>query len=110
MNRFASCAIASAAIVATLGFGGIAEAHAQPGLNWCPGDFWDPSWGTNWDWNACHVNSTPPTIINNGPTIVHRPPPPPPPIGHPGGPGGPGGGGPGPGGPGGGGPGGPGGP
>ncbi|MFZ1165382.1 hypothetical protein, partial [Mycobacterium sp.] len=100
MNKFASCAIASAAIAAALGLtgvGGATEGHAQPGLNWCPGDFWDPSWGTNWDWNACHSNWTPPSNTTNGPTIVQRPPhvggPGGP--GHPGGPGGPGGSGPG---------------
>ncbi|HXO13429.1 MAG TPA: hypothetical protein VN871_13800, partial [Mycobacterium sp.] len=60
MNKFASSAIASAAIAAALGLaglGGSAEAHALPGLPWCPGDFWDPSWGNNWVWNACHGNS-----------------------------------------------------
>src|SRR5581483_9268299 len=92
MNKFASSAIASAAITAALGFtglGGTALAQAQPpGPNWCPGDFWDPSWGTNWDWNACHANVVPPNVINNGPTIVQQPPPI---INHPGSPGGPGG-------------------
>ena len=74
MNKFASSAIASAAIAAALGLaglGGSAEAHAQPGPNWCPGDFWDPSWGNNWDWNSCHGNVVvPPNNINNGPTII----------------------------------------
>ncbi|MCV7381872.1 hypothetical protein BST11_22515 [Mycobacterium alsense] len=24
--------------------------------HWCPGQQWDPAWGTNysWDWNQCH--------------------------------------------------------
>src|SRR3978361_28173 len=105
MNKFASCVIASAAVAAALGLGGIADAHAQPGPNWCPGDSWDQSWGTNWDPNSCHGNSAlPPNVYNNGPTIVQRPPI----IGQPGSPGGPGPGAPG--GPGGSGPGGPGGP
>ena len=80
MNKFASCAIASAAIAAAIGLtglGDVTEAHAQPGPNWCPGDFWDPSWGTNWDWNACHGNVVVPPNTNNGPTIIQRPPPPP---------------------------------
>src|ERR1700685_2363900 len=115
MNKFASCVIASAAMAAAFGLGGIADAHAQPGPNWCPGDLWDPSWGSNWDWNACHGSAIPPNV-NNGPTIVNRPPPVTgnpggPSPGGPGGPGGPGPGGPGgPSGPGGPGPGGPGGP
>ncbi|MGA9489988.1 MAG: hypothetical protein WBV80_06995, partial [Mycobacterium sp.] len=77
MNKFAGSAIASAAIVAALGLaglGGSAEAHALPGLPWCPGDFWDPTWGTNSDWNSCHGNViVPPNNITNGPTIINRP-------------------------------------
>jgi hypothetical protein len=22
--------------------------------HWCPGDFWDPGWGFNWEWSGCH--------------------------------------------------------
>jgi hypothetical protein len=22
--------------------------------HWCPGDFWRPEWGLNFDWNTCH--------------------------------------------------------
>ena len=33
-------------------------AHAQPEFvplyHWCPGDFWDPGWGFNWEWTVCH--------------------------------------------------------
>jgi hypothetical protein len=25
-----------------------------PEYQWCPGDFWDPGWGDNWDWGVCH--------------------------------------------------------
>jgi hypothetical protein len=27
-----------------------------PSNHWCPGDQWDPGWGTvyDWDWNHCH--------------------------------------------------------
>src|ERR1700729_2393136 len=50
---------ATAAAVAGLGLVGLGaatDAHAQPGPfpQWCPGEFWDPGWGNNWDWNGCH--------------------------------------------------------
>ena len=22
--------------------------------HWCPGDFWNPVWGFNWEWLLCH--------------------------------------------------------
>jgi hypothetical protein len=25
-----------------------------PRYHWCPGDFWRPEWGFNFDWNSCH--------------------------------------------------------
>jgi hypothetical protein len=25
-----------------------------PRYRWCPGDFWHPEWGFNFDWNTCH--------------------------------------------------------
>ena len=25
-----------------------------PRYHWCPGDFWRPEWGFNFDWNTCH--------------------------------------------------------
>ncbi|WP_422205914.1 hypothetical protein [Mycobacterium sp.] len=25
-----------------------------PDYHWCPGQFYDPGWGNNWDWNRCH--------------------------------------------------------
>ena len=61
MNKLASCVAATAVMAAGLGWAGLAaatEAQAQPGpiINWCPGDFWDPTWGTNWDRNTCHGN------------------------------------------------------
>jgi len=70
MNKFASCVIASAAMAAAFGLGAMPAAHAQPGPNWCPGDFWDPSWGTNWHWNGCHGNAVAAPTIINGPTII----------------------------------------
>ena len=35
---------------------GIAQAAPVPAplYHWCPGDFWDPGWGFNWEWFACH--------------------------------------------------------
>ena len=52
---------AAAAVIAGLGLAGLGdatEAQAQPGPlpRWCPGDFWDPGWGPNWDWGNCHDN------------------------------------------------------
>ena len=53
---------ATAVIAAGLGLAGLgatAEAQAQPGPVaqwWCPGAFWDPGWGDNWDWGHCHDN------------------------------------------------------
>ena len=34
----------------------IAQAAPVPAplYHWCPGDFWDPGWGFNWEWLACH--------------------------------------------------------
>ena len=25
-----------------------------PRYHWCPGDFWHPEWGDNWDAGPCH--------------------------------------------------------
>jgi hypothetical protein len=25
-----------------------------PRYHWCPGQFWRPEWGFNFDWNSCH--------------------------------------------------------
>jgi hypothetical protein len=60
MNKTVRIA-ATAAVAAGLGlagFGFATEAHAQPGPlpTWCPGEFWDPGWGNNWDWGGCHDN------------------------------------------------------
>jgi hypothetical protein len=55
--------VAAATIMATVGFGlagsgvtGVAEAFPGPlpDYHWCPGQFWDPGWGNNWDWGRCH--------------------------------------------------------
>jgi len=40
------------------GLGAAAVAPAQPAplpdYHWCPGQWWDPGWGANWDWGRCH--------------------------------------------------------
>jgi hypothetical protein len=61
MKKTVRIVAASAAVAAGMGLAGLAvatEAHAQPGPHptWCPGDFWDPGWGNNWEWNGCHDN------------------------------------------------------
>ena len=47
---------ALAAGMGLAGLGVAADAQAQPGPfpQWCPGDFWDPGWGNNWEWGRCH--------------------------------------------------------
>jgi hypothetical protein len=50
------------AVSAGLGMAGLGlalgNAQAAPGpvplYHWCPGDFWDPGWGDNWEWGGCH--------------------------------------------------------
>ncbi|MCV7412060.1 hypothetical protein H7K44_20925 [Mycobacterium florentinum] len=48
--------IFAGAAVGLAGVGVAADAAAQPGPfpQWCPGEWWDPGWGNNWDWNSCH--------------------------------------------------------
>jgi hypothetical protein len=64
MKNSVRVAAATTALVAALGFAGLAsaiDAQAQPGPfpTWCPGDFWDPGWGGNWDGGHCHDNFRP---------------------------------------------------
>ena len=53
-------AASTAVVTAGLGFGaaGAAVAEAQPAplpdYHWCPGQWWDPGWGNNWDHGRCH--------------------------------------------------------
>ena len=35
-----------------------AEPAPVPLYHWCPGDFWDPGWGDNWDGGNCHDDFT----------------------------------------------------
>ncbi|WP_078290630.1 hypothetical protein [Mycobacterium sp. D16R24] len=49
---------ASAAIVASaLGLAATADAAPAlpaPDYHWCPGEFWNPIWGFNWELGECH--------------------------------------------------------
>jgi hypothetical protein len=53
----AATAIASGLGLAGVGAASIAEAQPMapmPDYHWCPGQFWDPGWGNNFDWGRCH--------------------------------------------------------
>lgn len=53
----AATAISAGFGLAGVGAASIAEAQPLaplPGYHWCPGQFYDPAWGNNWDWNRCH--------------------------------------------------------
>jgi hypothetical protein len=64
VNKFAHMTAAAVVITAGLGLAGLgvaSNAHAQfaqfgpvPDYHWCPGEFWHPEWGFNWDWGNCH--------------------------------------------------------
>jgi spermidine/putrescine-binding protein len=59
MTKILRTVAATAVVAAGLGLAGLTaatDAHAQPGplSTWCPGDFWDPGWGNNWDFGRCH--------------------------------------------------------
>jgi hypothetical protein len=61
MKKTVRIVAAAAAVAASMGLTGLAlatEAQAQPGPlpTWCPGEFWDPGWGNNWDGGGCHDN------------------------------------------------------
>ncbi len=49
------------AALGVLGVGAAVDAQAAPGPfpQWCPGEFWDPGWGDNWDGWHCHDNFRP---------------------------------------------------
>ncbi len=51
--------IAASAAIAASGLGLAATANAAPALpapnyHWCPGEFWNPIWGFNWEFGECH--------------------------------------------------------
>jgi hypothetical protein len=52
----AATAITTGLGLAGLGAASVAEAYPgpMPDYHWCPGQFWDPGWGNNWDWGRCH--------------------------------------------------------
>ncbi|MBX9983000.1 MAG: hypothetical protein K2Z76_26010, partial [Mycobacterium gordonae] len=56
--RLAATTFALTAGLGMYGLGLATGAQAQPGPlpQWCPGDFWDPVWGNNWDNVNCHDN------------------------------------------------------
>ncbi|WP_082459979.1 MULTISPECIES: hypothetical protein [unclassified Mycobacterium] len=91
VRRFAGTLMGCALALSGLGLAG-GPAHAAPTSHWCPGNPWDPSWGTvyNWDWNQCHDwqgpagQSFPAGAGPWGPTPFWAPPPPPPPSWAPG--------------------------
>jgi hypothetical protein len=60
MNKISRIAATTAAIAGfgLVGLGVATDAQAQPGPfpQWCPGEFWDPGWGDNWDNGGCHDN------------------------------------------------------
>ncbi|MBY0440711.1 MAG: hypothetical protein K2Q25_01025 [Mycobacteriaceae bacterium] len=59
----AAATVALTAGLGTGGLGGAASAEARPGVlptdPWCPGAYWNPTWGSNWDWNHCHDSFNP---------------------------------------------------
>jgi len=56
--RIAATIFAGAAALGLAGVGAAAGAQAQPApfpdYHWCPGEWWDPGWGFNWEGNNCH--------------------------------------------------------
>jgi hypothetical protein len=61
MKNIARAAASTVVMTAGLGFAGLgaaAVAQAQPApfpdYHWCPGQWWDPGWGNNWDGGRCH--------------------------------------------------------
>lgn len=55
VRQFLSVLVRGGLALSALGLAG-GMAQAAPGHHWCPGDQWDPSWGTayDWDWGQCH--------------------------------------------------------
>jgi hypothetical protein len=55
----AATAITTGLGLAGLGAASVAGALPGPGgplpdYHWCPGQWWDPGWGNNWDFGRCH--------------------------------------------------------
>ncbi|PRI15917.1 hypothetical protein B2J96_07675 [Mycobacterium shigaense] len=75
----AATILAGSALLGVAGVGVASDARALSGPFplWCPGEYWDPSWGSNWDWASCHdLRMGDP----EAPRPWEQPPPPPPPI------------------------------
>nr|WP_081485337.1 hypothetical protein [Mycobacterium xenopi] len=57
-TRFTATTVIVTAGLGLAGLGAASVAQARPGplpdYHWCPGQFWDPGWGPNWDWDDCH--------------------------------------------------------
>lgn len=58
-SRLVATGFALAIGLGVAGLGTAADAAAAPTSfpQWCPGDFWDPGWGDNWDAWHCHDNA-----------------------------------------------------
>ncbi len=61
MKNIARAAASTVVMTAGLGLAGLGVAavtQAQPApfpdYHWCPGQWWDPGWGANWDGGRCH--------------------------------------------------------
>jgi hypothetical protein len=58
IKRVAAATAITAAGLGLAGLGTVTVAGAQPGpfpdYHWCPGEWWDPGWGNNWDMGRCH--------------------------------------------------------
>jgi hypothetical protein len=59
--RVAASTVVMSAGLGLTGLGVAAVAEAQPApfaplpeYHWCPGEWWDPGWGHNWDFGRCH--------------------------------------------------------
>ncbi|MBV8862632.1 MAG: hypothetical protein JO259_12345 [Mycobacterium sp.] len=55
----AATALATGLGLAGMGAASVAEAFPgpigpAPDYHWCPGQYWDPGWGNNWDGGRCH--------------------------------------------------------
>ena|ERR1700751_2538428 len=59
--RITASTVVISAGLGLAGLGAAAVAEAQPApfapfpdYHWCPGQWWDPGWGRNWDFGRCH--------------------------------------------------------
>jgi len=59
IKRIAAATLISTAGLGLAGLGAASIVEAQPAgplpdYHWCPGQFFDPHWGPNWDAGRCH--------------------------------------------------------